>query len=42
MNKETIYLNQSVSHNIIETILLVLCIVFLIYVIKLAFFDDMN
>lgn len=41
MSQQTpLYLNQPLSHNIIETILLVLCLLFLIYVIKLAFFDD--
>ncbi len=39
MNKELLYLNQSVQENIIETVLMVLVLAFLCYVIKLAFFE---
>ena len=39
MNKELLYLNQSVQENIIETVLMVLILAFLCYVIKLAFFE---
>jgi hypothetical protein len=39
MNKELLYLNQSVQENIIETVLMVLVLAFLCYVIKLDFFE---
>lgn len=40
MKKEIFYWNQSVQDNVIETLMLVLTLVFLAYVIKLAFFED--
>lgn len=39
MEKQIIYLNQSVQENIIETVLMVLVLAFLGYVIKLAFIE---
>ena len=39
MEKQIMYLNQSVQDNIIETALMVLVLVFLGYVIKLAFIE---
>ncbi|WP_019673079.1 hypothetical protein [Psychrobacter lutiphocae] len=38
--KQTMYLNQSLADNAIETVLLVLVLVFLVYVIKIAFFEQ--
>lgn len=39
MDKQIMYLNQSVQDNIIETVLMVLVLAFLGYVIKLAFIE---
>ena len=39
MEKQIMYLNQSVQDNIIETVLMVLVLAFLGYVIKLAFLE---
>ena len=39
MEKQIMYLNQSVQDNIIETVLMVLVLAFLGYVIKLAFIE---
>lgn len=38
--KETLYLNQAPMANVTETLLMVLVLLFLCYVVKLAFFDD--
>ncbi|WP_264755582.1 hypothetical protein [Psychrobacter sp. FDAARGOS_221] len=38
--KQTMYLNQSLTDNVIETVLLVLALLFLVYVIKIAFFEQ--
>lgn len=37
--KELLYWNQSIHDNVLETLMLVMAVVFLCYVIKLAFFD---
>lgn len=39
MKKEMFYLNQPLSENLVETTLLLLTLLFLAYVVKLAFFD---
>ncbi|MFC2564923.1 MAG: hypothetical protein ACFNT6_09705 [Neisseria sp.] len=39
MEKQIMYLNQSVQDNILETVLMVLVLAFLCYVIKLAFIE---
>ncbi|MDO4641103.1 MAG: hypothetical protein Q4A84_05295 [Neisseria sp.] len=39
MKKEIFYWNQSLHDNITETAMLLLAILFLCYVVKLAFFD---
>lgn len=39
MNKEIFYWNQSVHDNVVETVMLLLTVLFLCYVVKLAFFD---
>jgi hypothetical protein len=39
VDKQIMYLNQSVQDNIIETVLMVLVLAFLGYVIKLAFIE---
>jgi hypothetical protein len=39
VEKQIMYLNQSVQDNIIETVLMVLVLAFLGYVIKLAFLE---
>lgn len=39
MEKQIMYLNQSIQDNIIETVLMVLVLAFLGYVIKLAFLE---
>ncbi|MDO5070630.1 hypothetical protein [Neisseria zoodegmatis] len=39
MNKEIFYWNQSTHDNIVETVMLLLTVLFLCYVVKLAFFD---
>ncbi|WP_255733749.1 hypothetical protein [Neisseria sp. Dent CA1/247] len=39
MDKEIFYWNQSTHDNIVETVMLLLTVLFLCYVVKLAFFD---
>lgn len=39
VKKEILYWNQSLNDNILETAMLLLAVVFLCYVVKLAFFD---
>lgn len=39
MEKQIMYLNQSVQDNILETVLMVLVLAFLCYVIKLTFIE---
>ena len=39
MEKQIMYLNQSVQDNILETVLMVLVLAFLCYVIKLDFIE---
>ena len=39
MKKEIFYWNQSQQDNALETVLLLLAVLFLCYVVKLAFFD---
>lgn len=39
MNDKSFYWNQSLTDNLIESALLLLTLIFLGYVIKLAFFD---
>lgn len=39
MKKEIFYWNQSPQDNVLETVLLLLAVLFLCYVVKLAFFD---
>ena len=39
MEKQIMYLNQSVQDNILETVLMVLVLAFLCYVIKLPFIE---
>lgn len=39
MEKQIMYLNQSVQDNILETVLMVLVLAFLCYVIKLVFIE---
>lgn len=40
MKKEVFYWNQSAHDNAVETAMLLLAVLFLCYVVKLAFFDD--
>ncbi|VEJ21372.1 hypothetical protein [Neisseria animaloris] len=39
MQKELLYWNQSIQENIFETSMMLLTLLFLFYVIKLAFFE---
>ncbi|MDO1508902.1 MULTISPECIES: hypothetical protein [Neisseria] len=39
MQKELLYWNQSIQENILETSMMLLTLLFLFYVIKLAFFE---
>ena len=40
MNNEIFYWNQSPHDNLVETAMLLLAVLFLCYVVKLAFFDQ--
>ncbi|MFV2029455.1 MULTISPECIES: hypothetical protein [Neisseria] len=42
MGKNPFYLEQPLSENIIETVLITLTLLFLAYVVKLALTDDEN
>ncbi|WP_255351168.1 MULTISPECIES: hypothetical protein [Neisseria] len=39
MKKEILYWNQSPHDNMVETVMMLLTVLFLCYVVKLAFFD---
>ncbi|MFC5921411.1 hypothetical protein ACFPVS_11955 [Neisseria weixii] len=39
MKKDIFYWNQNLYDNIVETVMLFLALLFLCYVVKLAFFD---